>query len=130
MRRILAVSFVGVAVLLIALPASRAFQKKQPANPLKASWDREDSRYKVGETATFRIESKEDGEATYRLSEDGFKEIKKGKINLEKGKTTELTGTLKAPGFLQLTVQLGKSKTIAAAAFDPTSIEPTAKMPA
>src|SRR5262249_9179563 len=49
---------------------------------------------------------------------------------LEKGKTTELAGTLKAPGFLQLTVQLGKSKTIAAAAFDPTSIEPTAKMPA
>src|SRR5262245_12228587 len=100
MRRIWTVSFVAVIVCLTALPAARAFQKKQPASPLKASCDREDATYKVGETATFRIDSQEDGEATYRLSEDGFKEIKKGKITLEKGKTAELKGALKAPGFL------------------------------
>jgi cephalosporin-C deacetylase len=41
-----------------------------------------------------------------------------------------LTGALNKPGFLQLRLDQGNNRAFAAAAFDPTKIEPTAKMPA
>ncbi len=98
--------------------------------PIQAACSRVDALYKVGQTVTFKIDSAVEGEATYRLSEDGHKTVKEGKVTLGKGKTTELTGTLDKPGFLQLRVTLGKDQTLAAAGFEPTRIEPSAKMPA
>jgi cephalosporin-C deacetylase-like acetyl esterase len=86
--------------------------------------------FKVGETATFKVQSEIEGEASYRLSEDGFKTVKEGMLTLVKGKTAEVTATLEKPGFLQLRITIGKDEGLAAAAFEPTKIEPTAKMPA
>ncbi|MBY0525449.1 MAG: acetylxylan esterase [Gemmataceae bacterium] len=97
---------------------------------IQATSTRPDAVYKVGETATFKIESDVDGDATYRLTEDGHKAVKNGTLKLEKGKAVEVAGTLEKPGFLQLQVTLGKENVLAAAAFDPTKIEPTAKVPA
>jgi cephalosporin-C deacetylase-like acetyl esterase len=109
------------------LRASAEFQKEAA---LRVRCDRPEAVYKAGETATFLIEGPEGGAAKYRLSEDGFKTVQEGTVLVEKGATAKLTGTLKKPGFLQLRVTLGKQQALAAAAFDPTKIEPTAKMPA
>jgi cephalosporin-C deacetylase-like acetyl esterase len=109
-----------------SLPAA-AGAKKKPAG-LTARCDRPDAIYKAGETVTFHLDGVENG-ATYRLSEDGAKTVAEGKVSAEKGKAT-LTGTLKKPGFLLLRVAQGKASALASAAFDPTKIEPTARMPA
>ncbi len=121
--------------LLLALGAAsflavhaKAQPKKGPG-PLTARCDLPDATYKVGETATFQVAGLEDGAATYRLSEDGVKTIAEGKLTPEKGKAT-VKGALKRPGFLRLQVSQGKRQTLAAAAFDPTQIKPTARMPA
>lgn len=111
-----------------ALPSAKAQEAKKA--PLRASCTRADGLFRAGEKATFQVESDTDGEATYRLSEDGVKTVKEGKLTLAQGKPAEVTGTLDKPGFLQLRVMLGKVEALAAAAFDPTKIEPTAKMPA
>jgi cephalosporin-C deacetylase-like acetyl esterase len=108
-----------------------ALQAQAPKkSAIQAASTRPDALFKVGETAMFKVESEVDGEAAYRLSEDGFKTVKEGKLTLAKGKATEVTGTLDKPGFLQLRVTLGKEEALAAAAFEPTKIAPTTKMPA
>jgi cephalosporin-C deacetylase len=124
----LAATSLAVVVVLAALPAATAFQKDAP--PVKVSCDRPDAIYKVGEEIKFQIESNIDGECAYSLSEDGFKQLSKGSDKLVKGATTTITSKLDKPGFLQIRVTVGKQQFIAAAAFDPTKIEPTAKMPA
>jgi len=96
---------------------------------LIARCERADAIYPVGAKAKFVISSTISGEATYRLSEDGVKTISEGKINFKAGEGYSLSGTLDKPGFLQLKVTQGKNQVLAAAAFDPTKIEPTAKMP-
>src|SRR5438445_3233768 len=125
---------VSAAVLLVIayVPISAQGPKKAPST-VRASCDRDTALYKVGETAKFFIQTTMDGEAAYRLSEDGFKTIKQGNISLGKGRTYSLEGTLGAPGFLLLQMDLtvdGKRQTaFASAGFDPTKIAPTAKMP-
>ncbi len=109
------------------LPAEVRAQRK-PA-PLQVFCLRDDALYKVGETALFLIESGVTAEATYRLSEDGHKTIKEGKLRLTRDKLTEIAGTLDEPGFLQLRVTLGREEVLAAAAFEPTKIEPTTELP-
>jgi cephalosporin-C deacetylase-like acetyl esterase len=130
MKRFLPAAATGlvVAVVLAALPAPAAFQKDQA--PLKVHCDRPDAIYKVGEEAKFEIESNVDTEFAYTLSLDGFKTIDKGNGKLTKGQTFTVAGKLTKPGFLQIRVTAGKQQFLAAAAFDPTKIEPTAKMPA
>jgi gluconolactonase len=118
----------AVVVVLATLPAATAFQKDPP--PVKVSCDRPEAMYKVGEEIKFQIESNIDGECTYFLSEDGFKQMAKSSEKLVKGKATTITGKLDHPGFLQVRVMVGKQQFLAAAAVDPTKIEPTAKMPA
>jgi cephalosporin-C deacetylase len=93
---------------------------------LVARCDRDDAIYHVGERAKFVLTSPTPLEAAYRLTNDGFGTVSEGKVTLEPGKSYSLTGTLDKPGFLQLRVN---KKAVAAAAFDPTKIEPTAKMP-
>jgi cephalosporin-C deacetylase-like acetyl esterase len=126
--------FVPAALLFLiaSVPTSAQGPKKAPP-AIRISCDRDAALYKLGETAKFFIQTAADGEAAYRLSEDGFKTVKQGKISLTKGKTYSLEGTLEAPGFLLLQVDHtgdGKKQTAyAAAGFDPTKIAPTAKMP-
>src|SRR5262249_41606614 len=102
------------SLLSDAVTAPASIQK--PAPPLKAACDRPDAVYKAGEKAVFHIESTVDGDATYRLSDDGFKTLKEGKLALRKGEMASLSGTLDKPGFLQLRVTLGKNQALAAAA--------------
>lgn len=117
----------GVAHFLPGLSAQDT--KDKPAPPLQARCDRADATYKVGAMAKFLITSASDGEGIYKLSEDGFTPVSEGKITFKAGEVYSLAGTLAKPGFLQLRVILGKNQVVAAAAFDPTKIEPTAKMP-
>lgn len=123
------VKWMGGLVVLAAffLQATAQTPKK---SALQVGCGRADALFKLGETATFQVESDVDGEAAYRISEDGFKTVKEGKLTLTKGKPAEVAGTLDKPGFLQLRVTLGKDDALAAAAFAPTDIAPTAKMPA
>jgi cephalosporin-C deacetylase len=122
-------SFIAVALLSVqSLLSVHAQAPKKTA--IQAACTRPDALFKVGEAATFKVESEVDGEAVYRLSEDGFKTVKEGKLTLEKGKDAELSGTLDTTGFLQLRVTLGKEEALAGAAFEPTKIAPTTKMPA
>lgn len=102
---------------------------KTAVSPLLARCDRADATYPVGAKAKFLLSSTVAGEAIYRLSEDGLGSISEGKVDMQPGEVYSLTGTLTKPGFLQLRVIQGKNQAIAAAAFDPTRIEPTAKMP-
>jgi cephalosporin-C deacetylase len=120
-----------LAAAILGLACTLGVQAQAPKKTaIQAGCTRPEGLFKVGETATFKIESEVDGDATYRLSEDGFKMVKEGKLKLEKGKAAELTGTLDKPGFLQLRVMLGKEDVLAAAGFEPTKIAPTTKMPA
>jgi cephalosporin-C deacetylase len=127
----------GLALVLLAalwLPAvsgqDKKVKKEAAPAPLAARCERANATYKVGDTAKFLMTCTTAGPATYRLTEDGLGIIKEGKFDFELGKTYDLTGTLTKPGFLQLRVQQGKNQVLAAAAFDPTKIEPTATLPA
>src|SRR5262249_55948830 len=123
-------------VLLAASAPTLAQEKKGPV--LRLRCDREDALYKVGAKATFHIESTADGEATYRFSDDGYTTIEEGKTTLQKGKSYSLELTTQRRGFSQLPVEqrvpaddkTKKLVPIAAAGFDPTKTQPTAKMPA
>jgi len=63
-------------------------------------------------------------------SRAGQNRDKEGKIIVKAGEVLKLSEKLAKPGFLQLAVTLNKQTKLAAAAFDPNLIEPTAKMPA
>lgn len=119
--------FVIVGLAACALPDGRA---QQPKAVLQITCSRPDATYKVGEKVTFNIKSAEDGEATYRATEDGHRLIDQDKVMLKKGNSGSLTFVLDRPGFLQLRIELNKKTAIAAAAVEPTKIQPTAKMPA
>lgn len=115
-------------VLLLSAPLSG---QEKASSALVVNCDRPDALYKIGETAKFLYKSKVAGELKYRLSQDGFSSIKDGKIQVEAGKVYSMTGTLDKPGFLQLQMIFeGKVSALAAAAFEPTKIEPTAQVPA
>src|SRR5947209_6221468 len=122
--------FLSIAVGAFVFVQAVLGQAPKKVAPIEASCTRADAVFKLGEKATFKIDSEVDGEAAYRLSEDGFMTVGEGTLKLEKGKTAEVTGTLSKPGFLQLRVTLGKDEALAAAGFEPTKIEPTTKLPA
>ncbi len=100
-----------------------------PKAPLVVRCDRDNAMYKIGEKAQFFISGTRAGEATYKITNDGVGKISEGKIVMKPGESYSVTATLAKPGFLQLRVRQGDDQALAAAAFDPTKIEPTAKMP-
>ena len=111
--------------LLLAIVA----HAQQPAAPtLKVITDRPDATYKVGETATFTIESSQPAEVTLVFSKDGVQPQPAKKVKLEGGKLS-LTGKLDEPGFLQLRATSGKASALAAAAYDPLQIKPSMPVP-
>src|SRR5262245_58649770 len=109
------------ATALVGLSCMLSVQAQAPKKSVvQAICTQPEPYFKVGEMATFKVECEVDGEADYRLSEDGFKTVEDGKLALQKGKSVEVSGTLEKPGFLQLRVTLGKEEALAAAAFEPT----------
>lgn len=130
MRRVLSQRVAGLALTcLIAFMQSAVAQQKD-APSLKVTCDRADAIYRIGDTATFNIEAFDDVEFTYVVSKDGFKTVNKGAGKLSKGSPLGIGHKLSEPGFLQIRITAGKQQFIAAAACEPTKIEPTAKMPA
>jgi cephalosporin-C deacetylase-like acetyl esterase len=119
-----------LAALVAASPETGARAQKGKGTALSAHCDRPDATYKVGESVEFKVQADADGEVTYRLSEDGFKAVEQGKLTVRAGETGVIKGKLDKPGFLQLSVARGKDRALAAAAFDPTKIQPTAEEPA
>jgi cephalosporin-C deacetylase len=117
---------VAVFLALMCTPASPHIHVPR----LKVMCDRADAMYHVGETAFFTIEAMEDVEFTYVTSKDGFKQISEGRGKVSKGNSMRIGGKLNEPGFLRIRIAAGQQQFIAAAAFDPTRIEPSAKMPA
>ncbi|MFM7606290.1 MAG: acetylxylan esterase, partial [Prosthecobacter sp.] len=111
--------------LLLAVVA----QAQQPAAPtLKVITDRPDATYKIGETATFTIESSQPAEVTLVFSKDGVQPEPVKKVTLTGGKLS-LTDKLDEPGFLQLRATSGKASALAAAAYDPLQIKPSMPVP-
>jgi cephalosporin-C deacetylase-like acetyl esterase len=102
--------------------------------------DRTDALYHVGEKAAFSIEVKreeqsgQEGAVTYALSLDGAGDLGRGTAKLENGKAA-VSGSLDKPGILRCTVTFSpdgqqRVTAMAAAAFDPDKIQPTATVPA
>ena len=125
----------GLSLLVlttICLPTAFGQDKKgkKDASPLVVRCDRDDAIYKVGDKVEFYITSNVTGEGSCRLSNDGVGNLFEKSMAFEAGKSYKIPGSLDKPGFLQIAVTQGKTKVLAAAAFDPTKIEPTAKMPA
>ena len=134
MKRSIWASGAVCALLMVALasaqgPAKKDDKKKEPA-PLRVKVERDDATYKVDESASFVFVSTVAGEVGYRFTEDGYQVVKEGKLKVEAGQTYRLEGKLDRPGFLRLELKQGTATALAAAAIDPTKIEPTAKMPA
>jgi cephalosporin-C deacetylase len=127
---------ISLALLILGvlgIPSVSAQDKKDKKDAkaqITARCERANALYSVGDNAKFIVVGTTAGEAEYRLSEDGVGVISEGKIQIKPGEGYSITGTLSKPGFLQLRVTQGKTKALAAAAFDPTKIEPTATMPA
>lgn len=118
--------------LLLPLPLSAQDKKdvdKKDSGSFTVRCSRDNAIYSTGEKATFLIASDVDGEGVFRFTDDGVKVIKQGKITVKKGETYKLSEGFPKPGFLQLAVTIDKKTKLAAAAFDPTKIEPTAVMP-
>jgi len=115
-------------VLLGFIPSAIAQPKGAP--PLKVTCARADAMYRVGESADFKIEALEDVEFKWVASKDGHKMLNKGDGKLSKGSPLGIGIKMSEPGFVQMRVTVGKQQFLAAAAFEPTKIEPTAKMPA
>ena len=113
-----------------AAPGQAGTKDKKPAPVLRAECDRADAMYHVKDKAVFLFQSSMAGEAKYQLTEDGYVLLKEGKITVEADQPYKIEGSLDKPGFLQLRVTMDGKSALAAAAFDPTKIEPTAKLPA
>lgn len=117
-----------LAVVLASMPTAIAQPKDAPR--LKVTCDRADAMYRVGATVNFTIEALDEVEFTWFASKDGIKMLNKGSGKLSKGTPLGIGIKPEEPGFVQMRVTVGNQQFIAAAAFDPTKIEPTAKMPA
>src|SRR5438105_2567608 len=118
-RFCLALACAATAALPTAQAQGPKDAKKEPP-PLVARCERDSAIYAVGEKAKFLITGTISGEAVYRLSNDGVGVIREGKIQFKPGMGYSLTESLAQPGFLQLRVEQGKNRALAAAAFDPT----------
>lgn len=116
----------------IALVASSSLAQQPTAKTLilKAFTDNAEAIYKVGETATFTIESNDASLAkvTAMLSEDGWKPQAPQSVPLTDGKGS-LSIKVTKPGFTLLRVVAGQASAMASAASDPGEIKPSMPMP-
>ena len=88
--------------------------------------DHADALYRVGETATFRIEIADEkagellrsGRMSWSLGNFGPQTFATGEVDLAKGNPFEVSGTMKEPGFLKLKVWDGKRSAVWSVGFD------------
>jgi len=106
---------------------------------LRVSTDRPDALYACADEVRFVVDLRRDGgpvaEATvpYRLTLDGGRLLGEGELAVRDGRA-EVRATLGEPGFVRLSVTFagedGNVEALAAAAFDPEHIAPSADEPA
>jgi cephalosporin-C deacetylase-like acetyl esterase len=133
-KRIMVMLFPQLAIAATMVATSPV----QPNTFIKASTDRPDALYKVGEKAVFTISLATNtpvpvGELQWKLTLDGARLLGEGTLSLTSG-TTIVECTLDQPGVLQMKVtpkdgvdKLGTG--MAGVAYDPYKIEATAKLP-
>ena len=119
--------------LFLWLAVSNSFA----APSIKVKTEKNSSIYRTGEAVEFQVqvvgaEGAANSTVDYVLSEDGFKEIRKGKLKLKNAKGS-IEGIMNTPGFLRCVVsftpQKGKTlRGVAAAAISPLKI--AASLPA
>lgn len=120
--------------LLLLSVLSLQGQAPAPVLILKASTDHADALYKVGETATFTLEARQDGKPLAEgkvvcvLSKDGVQPQPPQTLNVKDGKAT-IIGKLDEPGFLLLRATLGKASAMAGAGYDPLKLQPSMPVP-
>jgi cephalosporin-C deacetylase len=120
--------------LLLLSVLSLQGQAPAPVLILKASTDHADALYKVGETATFTLEARQDGKPLVEgkvvcvLSKDGVQPQPPQTLNVKDGKAT-IIGKLDEPGFLLLRATLGKASAMAGAGYDPLKLQPSMPVP-
>ncbi len=126
-------------LVLLAIALVLPLSAQQPATPappklkLSATADRADALYQVGETVTFTVrafEGKKPAGATLTctLSKDGVDPQPPQQVTLVDGQAT-VSGRLDEAGFLQLLVEGGGGRALAAAAFDPLTLQPSLPVP-
>lgn len=129
----------GSMVVVLLLPTG---QRAGSGSRIGVTVDRADAIYSVGDTATFLIKTtKHLGEATYRFSLDGAAELGRGTVEMQRsdpaGGRASVKGTLGKPGVLRCMVSFDSKNRdkhvvgagMAAAAFEPLNIQPTAVKP-
>ncbi len=123
--------------LLAVVPSPLVAQQKADAKrgvTLSVTSDHPDALYKVGETATFTIEAKQDGQPIEEgnvvcvVSKDGWQPQAPKTLSIKNGKAT-LTGKLDEPGFLLLRATSGNVTAMAGVGFDPQLIQPSMPVP-
>ena len=97
--------------------------------PVTVWCDDADARYRCGDTATFTVRATTNCTAHVRLDNFGDKVVFERDVRLEKGRDFTLTGGRDIPGFLLLTVRVGKTTVRWGAAFDPEKITAGAACP-
>lgn len=108
----------------------------KPTLVLKASTDRADAFYQVGETVKFNVEVTDAGQPLVTgklklsLSKDGVEPRREEMVDVKEGRAS-ITGTLDQPGFLLLraTVEGREPFAQAGAAFSPLEIKPSLPVP-
>ncbi|MEI8020276.1 MAG: acetylxylan esterase [Schlesneria sp.] len=129
----IAILMAMVAVPLNPLPAQDTATQTKVIT-LKATADRPDALYAVGEPATFTIEALDDeksfvdGKVVCVFSRDGWQSQPPQTVVLKEGKAT-ITGKLDEPGFLLLRATIGKTVALAGAGYDPLQLKPSLPVP-
>jgi cephalosporin-C deacetylase-like acetyl esterase len=127
------------SIILIAFSLNTFSQPLTSLVKVIVSPDHKDWTYKVNEEAKFSVQVLKFGNLMenvtidYETGPDMIPDVKKSGIVLKNGKT-ELSGTMKVPGFYRVMVWAvvdGKRyEGLATAGFEPEKIQPTVKVPA
>ncbi|MGF1635753.1 MAG: acetylxylan esterase [Cyclobacteriaceae bacterium] len=132
-------SFARLMLLTLLLSHKSYAQPARQLVNIHITPDHKDWVYKIGEIVSFDVSISINGiiqeeiEARYELGPDLMPPIKSESLNLKKGSATVKGGTMRTPGFLRLWVYAiyegQEYRECATAAFEPATIQPTAKLP-
>lgn len=129
---------IAVSFLVLFITIAATAQIIGNSVEILVSPDRDGWTYKVGENAKFNVMVLRSGSLVkdavidYKLGPEMYETTEKKNVRLKDGSTT-ITGTMRKPGFLRLTVTAtidGREyRGLATAAFSPEELQPTAPCP-